>query len=144
MSKPNDPADNCGSSHCYAAFDGMSWPVPSGRLEVVQWRMRYARESLTPEDLLLAASVICAYSEIVMCDADKRERVAAMAQGRAENAGTKCDTAKGPCACGAWHGDETDGMPIGWTIVATGDDGSVLCRAPNGQRARFWFHGKSA
>jgi hypothetical protein len=41
-------------------------------------------------------------------------------------------------------GDETDGMPIGWTIVATGDDGSVLCRAPNGQRARFWFHGKSA
>ena len=64
--------------------------------------------------------------------------------GGVENADTTCDMATGPCACGAWHGDETDGMPIGWTIVATGDDGSVLCRAPNGQRARFWFQGKSA
>jgi hypothetical protein len=60
----------------YATFNGMAWPVPSERLDEVQWRMRYARESLTPEDLLLAASVICAYSELVMCETAKRESVA--------------------------------------------------------------------
>lgn len=35
--------------------------------------------------------------------------------------------------------DELEGNPIGWTIVATGLDGSVLCQAPHGQRARYWF-----
>jgi hypothetical protein len=64
-----------GKPNLYAAFDGMAWPVPSPRLDEIQWRMRYARESLTPEDLLVAASVLCAYSEIVSCDAAKREYV---------------------------------------------------------------------
>ena len=41
-------------------------------------------------------------------------------------------------------GDDTEGDPIGWKIVATGNDGSVLCEAPNGRRARYWFIGKSA
>ena len=35
--------------------------------------------------------------------------------------------------------DETDGDPIGWTIVSTGDDGSVLCESPIGRRRRYWF-----
>ena len=38
--------------------------------------------------------------------------------------------------------DETEGDPIGWTIVATGDDGSVLCESPIGNRRRYWFKGK--
>ena len=65
--------------------------------------------------------------------------------GSAENAGVKCDMPTGPCACGAWHSvrDEMEGNPIGWKIVATGDDGSVLCQSPSGQRARYWFQGKS-
>jgi hypothetical protein len=41
-------------------------------------------------------------------------------------------------------GDDTEGDPIGWKIVATGNDGSVLCEAPNGRRSRYWFIGKSA
>ena len=38
--------------------------------------------------------------------------------------------------------DETTSDPIGWTIVATGDDGSVLCESPSGNRRRYWFEGK--
>jgi len=41
-------------------------------------------------------------------------------------------------------GDDTEGGPIGWKIVATGNDGSILCEAPNGRRCRYWFIGKSA
>jgi len=40
--------------------------------------------------------------------------------------------------------DDTEGEPIGWKIVSTGNDGSVLCEAPNGRRVRYWFIGKSA
>jgi hypothetical protein len=130
MSKPNDSADNCGSSRCYAAFGGMAWPVPSERFSDIQWEMRYASESLTREDMLLAASVLSAYADLLQCDQQKREFVVSEVKKLGSDRTT--------------DGDETDGMPIGWTIVATGDDGSVLCRAPNGQRARFWFHGKSA
>ena len=39
--------------------------------------------------------------------------------------------------------DETDGDPIGWTIVSTGDDGSVLCESPSGNRRRYWFHDRT-
>ena len=38
--------------------------------------------------------------------------------------------------------DDTEGDPIGWKIVATGNDGSVLCEKENGRRARFWFTNK--
>ena len=33
--------------------------------------------------------------------------------------------------------DDTDGSPVGWTIVAIGRDGSILCQAPNGRRCRW-------
>jgi len=36
--------------------------------------------------------------------------------------------------------DDPNGDPVGWTIVAIGDDGSVLCQSPRGQRRRYWFH----
>jgi hypothetical protein len=39
--------------------------------------------------------------------------------------------------------DETDGDPIGWTIVSTGDGGSVLCESPSGNRRRYWFHDRT-
>lgn len=38
--------------------------------------------------------------------------------------------------------DDLEGEPVGWTILAIGDDGSVLCRSPSGRRARYWFVGK--
>lgn len=34
-------------------------------------------------------------------------------------------------------GDDTDGSPVGWTIVAIGRDGSILCQSPNGKRRRY-------
>jgi hypothetical protein len=39
-------------------------------------------------------------------------------------------------------GDDTEGDPVGWTIVSIGNDGSLLCRKDNGRRARFWFLGR--
>jgi len=39
-------------------------------------------------------------------------------------------------------GDETEGDPIGWKIIATGNDGSVLCQSPSGNRRRYWFLGR--
>jgi len=38
--------------------------------------------------------------------------------------------------------DDTSSPPVGWKIVATGEDGSVLCSSPTGQRCRYWFRGK--
>lgn len=39
-------------------------------------------------------------------------------------------------------GDDTEGDPIGWKIIATGNDGSVLCESPSGNRRRYWFLGR--
>ena len=33
--------------------------------------------------------------------------------------------------------DDVSGSPIGWTIVAIGRDGSILCQSPNGTRRRY-------
>lgn len=34
-------------------------------------------------------------------------------------------------------GDDTNGSPVGWTIVAIGRDGSILCQSPTGKRQRY-------
>lgn len=36
--------------------------------------------------------------------------------------------------------DDATGVPVGWSIVAVGNDGSVLCQSTNGSRRRYWFH----
>jgi hypothetical protein len=59
----------------FAHFDGMAWPMQGDRLNELQWRMRYSPESLSRSDMLLAASVLCAYSDLIQCDATKRETV---------------------------------------------------------------------
>ena len=41
-------------------------------------------------------------------------------------------------------GDDMESAPIGWKIVAAGNDGSVLCESPSGRRIRYWFIGKPA
>ena len=33
--------------------------------------------------------------------------------------------------------DDVSGSPVGWTIVAIGRDGSILCQSPQGQRRRY-------
>jgi hypothetical protein len=42
------------------------------------------------------------------------------------------------------RGDDTEGEPIGWKIVAIGNNGSVLCEAPNGRRVRYLFTEKTS
>ncbi len=45
----------------------MTFPNPaSERLSDIEWRFRYARESLKAEDLLFAASIMSAYRELVL------------------------------------------------------------------------------
>lgn len=48
-----------------AHFDGMAWPRPGQRLADLAWRLRYAQESITPSDLLIAASVMDAYEALI-------------------------------------------------------------------------------
>ena len=46
----------------FLCFDGMVWPNPNDPNEV-QWRLRYGKP--TREDILFAASVMSAYSQLV-------------------------------------------------------------------------------
>lgn len=61
----------------YASFDGMCWPVPNQRVRDIGWRMRYSNSPLSQEDMLVAASVIAAYAELINCGRAKRESVVA-------------------------------------------------------------------
>lgn len=52
--------------------DDMTFPSPgSERLSDIEWRFRHARESVTTEDLLTAASVMSAYKELVLNKAQR-------------------------------------------------------------------------
>lgn len=45
----------------------MAFPNPEAeRLSDIEWRFRHARESVTADDLLTAASVMSAYKELVL------------------------------------------------------------------------------
>lgn len=57
----------------WAQFDNMSWPVPGGRLDALEYLLRYGGPSHS--DLLWAASVIAAYRQMVMDPRTKREHV---------------------------------------------------------------------
>ncbi len=59
----------------YAAFDGMSWPIPSVRIEDIAYKMTHNPKELTRGDMLLAASVLDAYRELVNCSDKKRRSV---------------------------------------------------------------------
>ena len=50
------------SDNAYLRFDGMTWPNPNDPTEV-QWRLRYGTPSQS--DLLVAASHMCAYAQLV-------------------------------------------------------------------------------
>lgn len=57
----------------YRSFDGMCWPAPSERLGEIEWRARYATP--TQADLLMMASVLAAYQELIVMPAKKRDRI---------------------------------------------------------------------
>ncbi len=62
---------------CFAVFDGMAWPKPGERVSNIQHKMRYADHKLTRDDLLIAASVLCAYGALVARDTEDRESIVA-------------------------------------------------------------------
>lgn len=52
----------------FASFDGMAWPLPNPKLS---WRLRYA--PVRREDLLLSASIVDAYGELLAKKPKERE-----------------------------------------------------------------------
>jgi hypothetical protein len=70
-----DPIDNPESEKSHRTFDEMTWPCPGDRLNRLQWVLRYGTP--TKEDLLLAASVLSAYHQMVWDPLAKRQKVIA-------------------------------------------------------------------
>lgn len=58
---------------CSAMFDGMTWPTAGERCGDREWTLRHAAPN--PSDLMVAASVMAAYRELVTCPRSKREAV---------------------------------------------------------------------
>lgn len=53
-------------------FDTMTWPLSDPDLN---WRIRFAPESVNRQDMLYLASVLDAYQELISCGRAKREHV---------------------------------------------------------------------
>lgn len=57
----------------YRTFGDMCWPAPGKSLNDLQWQLRYG--TLTKSDLVVAASVLDAYSELVKMSEKRRRAV---------------------------------------------------------------------
>lgn len=53
----------------------MTWPSCSEEMAGLAWRLRYARDSITDADKMIAASVIDAYLQLVSDTQKKRNMV---------------------------------------------------------------------
>jgi len=58
---------------CYVHFDDQTWPVKSKALSDIEWRIRYGHYDKS--DIMVAASVISAYQELLTMNKDDREKV---------------------------------------------------------------------
>lgn len=67
----DDLAPRVVANGAYAIFEGMTWPLPAERMGDLEWKLRYANEALTREDLLYAASVINGYRQLIVHDTQK-------------------------------------------------------------------------
>lgn len=59
----------------YQFFDGMTWPTPDclmGEDKSLNWKLRYAPDTLTKNDLVNIASYIGAYDQLIVHDTLKR------------------------------------------------------------------------
>ena len=63
------------SGPSWAAFNDMTWPRAGNYGGDVEWRLRHAREHVTPSDMVVAASILAAYRELVHCPERKRRLV---------------------------------------------------------------------
>ena len=57
------------SKPIYVKFDGMSWPHPAG-VGDLDWRLRYAPDGITRDDMVYAASILSAYTQL-LAESDK-------------------------------------------------------------------------
>lgn len=57
----------------YRVFSGQAWPVPGDRCTDLQWQLRYG--TLTKQDLLLAASYLAAFEQLVALPQRERNDV---------------------------------------------------------------------
>jgi len=55
-------------------IDDMIWPKPCKKMEELQWRLRYAPQRGRGDDLL-AASIICAYIDLIGKTVKDREYI---------------------------------------------------------------------
>lgn len=60
-----------------ADIGDMHWPRAGNRCGDIEWKMRHAPDSLTSSDLLVAASILAAYRELIFCTREKRQAVVA-------------------------------------------------------------------
>jgi hypothetical protein len=74
-----------GDPNSYLLFDGMCWPNPQDPSEV-EWKLRYARTTLTPAEALIAASVMNAYRHLVELDSRTRQQRVMSIRKAADNA----------------------------------------------------------
>lgn len=56
----------------FQIFDGMTWPTPDPNLD---WRLRFAPDSVTRQDQLYLASVLSAYDCFIKTGRAQREKV---------------------------------------------------------------------
>ena len=60
----------------YRHFDRQCWPVPCEALEHLQWNLRYCEaNSLSVTDRLVAASVVAAYTSLIMKPSVRRNAI---------------------------------------------------------------------
>lgn len=57
----------------YLTFGGMCWPNPEDPSEV-EWKLRYARTTLTAQEALIAASMMNAYKHLIGLDSRTRQK----------------------------------------------------------------------
>jgi len=62
-------------SRSSVAFNEMAWPRAGNYGGDVEWRLRHARDHVTPSDMVMAASILAAYRELVHCPERKRRLV---------------------------------------------------------------------
>lgn len=60
-------------SNYYKHFNGMCWPIPSSDMDGLNWKLRYS--SLTEGELLVVASILSAYAELVTLPQKKRNDI---------------------------------------------------------------------
>ncbi len=60
-------------SSLYHHFDGMCWPIPGTAMGDLEWTLRYGQP--TRSQMLMAASVVSAYAQMVGDPEAKRRKV---------------------------------------------------------------------